>query len=59
MAVRNFDVTSLRSARYAVPAPAPRRRADVRRSKQRWAMVAVAGLAVPFAAVLVVLGVTH
>ena len=57
MAVRNFDVTSSSSARYAV-AP-PRRRADVRRTKQRWAVVAVAGVTMPFVAVLVVLGVAH
>ncbi len=57
MAVRNFDVTSSREARYAV-AP-PRRRADVRRAKQRWAVAGVVGVTVPFVAVLVVLGVAH
>ncbi len=59
MAVRNFDVTSSRAARYATLEPAPRGRVDARRTKQRWAMVAIGGLAAPFVAVVIVIGVVH
>ena len=59
MAVRNFDVTSPRAARYVLLEPAPRRRADARRAKQRWSLVGIGALAVPFVAALVVIGVVH
>ena len=59
MAVRNFDLTEPQSSRLTVLEAAPRRRRDVRRAKQRWALVGVVTLTVPFVAALVVLGVTH
>ena len=59
MAVRNFDVTSPRAARYTLLEPAPRRRADIRRAKQRWSMVGIGALAIPFAAAVIVIGVVH
>jgi hypothetical protein len=59
MAVRIFEASESQSARLTVLEPAPLRRQDVRRLKQRYAIVGVASLAVPFAAALVVLGVVH
>ena len=59
MAVRNFDVTSPRAARYTLLEPAPRGRIDARRSRQRWSLVGIGALAVPFVAVVVVIGVVH
>ncbi|MDE2282811.1 MAG: hypothetical protein KGJ92_08605 [Actinomycetales bacterium] len=52
-------MTSPRAARYALLEPAPRRRADIRRAKQRWSMVGIGALAVPFAAAVIVIGVVH
>jgi hypothetical protein len=59
MAVRIFEASESQSARLTVLEPAPLRRQDLRRLKQRYAIVGVASLAVPFAAALVVLGVVH
>jgi hypothetical protein len=57
MAVRIFDLTEPQSTLQVLDA-APRRQ-HVRRTKQRYAIVGVASLAVPFFAALVVLGVAH
>jgi hypothetical protein len=57
MAVRIFDLTEPQSTLQVLEA-APRRH-HVRRTKQRYAIVGVASLAVPFFAALVVLGVAH
>jgi hypothetical protein len=59
MAVRAFDLTAPQSSRLSVMEPAPLRRADRRRLRQRWAVVGLVGLSAPFAAALIVLGVTH
>ena len=59
MAVRIFDLTEPQSSRLTVLAPAPPRRRDLRRARQRWSAVAVISLLTPFAAALVVLGVAH
>ena len=59
MAVRNFDVTSPRAARYTLLEPAPRGRVDARRARQRWSLIGIGALAGPFVAVVVVIGVVH
>jgi hypothetical protein len=56
MAVRAFDVSAPTTR---VVEPAPPRRADRRRSRQRWALVGAVALVVPFATALVVVGVGH
>lgn len=57
MAVRVFDLTEPKSTRLEV-VEIPRRR-DLRRSKQRYALLGVVLLAVPFFSALIVLGVAH
>jgi hypothetical protein len=57
MAVRIFDLTEPQTTLEVLEA-APRRH-HVRRTKQRYAVLGVASLAVPFFAALVVLGVAH
>lgn len=57
MAVRVFDLTEPQSS-LQVLEPALRRQ-HIRRTKQRYAILGVASLAVPFFAALVVLGVAH
>jgi hypothetical protein len=59
MAVRNFDLTEPQSARLTVLESAPPRRQDLRRMKQRFAVIGAVCLALPFAAALLVLGVAH
>lgn len=59
MAVRVFDVTDTQSPRLTVLEPAPPRRQDLRRLKQRYAFAGVFALAVPFVAALIALGVAH
>jgi hypothetical protein len=59
MAVRIFESTESESARLLVLEPAPLRRQDRRRSKQRYAALGVVCLTLPFAAALCVLGVAH
>ena len=59
MAVRIFDLTEPQSSRLTALEAAPRRRRDVRRAKQRWAIVGVVSLVAPFLAAFVVLGVAH
>jgi hypothetical protein len=58
MAVRIFDLTEPQSSRLTV-LPAPLRRRDLRRARQRWSIVALISLLTPFVAALVVLGVAH
>jgi predicted anti-sigma-YlaC factor YlaD len=58
MAVRLFDLTEPQSTRLEV-LEAPPRRQHLRRTKQRYALIGVVALAVPFFAALVVLGVGH
>jgi hypothetical protein len=57
MAVRVFDLTEPQSS-LQVLEPAPRRQ-HIRRTKQRYAILGVVSLAIPFFAALVVLGVAH
>ena len=59
MAVRIFDLTEPQSSRLTALEAAPRRRRDVRRAKQRWAIIGIVTLAVPFVVTFVVLGVAH
>jgi hypothetical protein len=59
MAVRNFDLTEPQSSRLTGLESAPLRRQDLRRIKQRFMVIAVASLTVPFAAALIVLGVVR
>ena len=59
MAVRNFDLTEPQSTRLTVLESAPPRRQDLRRMNQRFAVIGVVCLALPFAAALLVLGVAH
>ena len=59
MAVRNFDLSEPSAHHLSVVEPAPLSRADVRRSRTRAAVAAVAALAVPFVIALVVLGVAN
>jgi hypothetical protein len=58
MAVRIFDLTEPQSSRLKVLEAAPSRR-DLRRTKQRYALVGVLALAVPFFAALAALGAAH
>jgi hypothetical protein len=59
MAVRIFDLTETQSSRLTVLEPAPLRRRDLRRTKQRYAALGIVALLTPFVAALCVLGVTH
>jgi hypothetical protein len=59
MAVRVFDLTEPQSSYLQVLEPAPIRRQDARRLKQRSAIIALLSLSVPFIGALVVLGVGH
>jgi hypothetical protein len=59
MAVRIFEASETQSSRLTILEPAPLRRQDLRRLRQRYAIIGVASLVVPFAAALVVLGVVH
>ncbi|MGA2969781.1 MAG: hypothetical protein ABSE75_08245 [Acidimicrobiales bacterium] len=59
MAVRIFDLTETQSSRLTVLEPAPLRRRDLRRTKQRYAALGIVALLAPFVAALCVLGATH
>lgn len=59
MAVRAFDITDVSVASVTVLERAPRTRRDARRLRQRYALVGVSALAVPFVVALIVLGVAH
>jgi hypothetical protein len=58
MAVRIFDLTEPQSTGLKVLEAAPSRR-TLRRTKQRYAIVGVTAVSVPFFAALVALGVAH
>ncbi|MFI5036442.1 MAG: hypothetical protein ACHQFZ_09595 [Acidimicrobiales bacterium] len=59
MAVRAFDLTAPQSTRLTAPTAVPRRRQELRRLRQRWALVGVVSVLAPFAAAMFVLGATH
>jgi len=59
MAVRLFDATDPQPTRLRGLEAAPRSRREIRRLKQRYAVIGVASLAVPFVAALFVLGVSR
>jgi hypothetical protein len=59
MAVRAFDLTAPQSTGLTAPTPAPRRRQELRRTLQRWALVGLLSLVAPFAVALFVLGASH
>ena len=58
MAVRNFELTEPSPTRPPVVKLAPKRR-ELRRSKQRYALVGALVVALPFFSALIVLGVAH
>jgi len=58
MAVRVFDLTEPQSSRLEVVDATPRRR-DLRRTRQRSALLGLLLLAVPFFGALILLGVSH
>jgi hypothetical protein len=59
MAVRAFDLTAPQSTGLTAPMPAPRRRQERRRSRQRWAVVGLLCVVAPFAIALLVVGTSH
>jgi hypothetical protein len=59
MAVRLFDATDPQPTRLRGLEAAPKSRREVRRLKQRYAVIGVASLVLPFVAAMVVLGVAH
>lgn len=58
MAVRIFELTETQSSRFEEVQAPPRRR-ERRRLRQRYAIIGVLALAVPFVAAVVALGVAH
>lgn len=58
MAVRDLELTESQTSRLAVVRSAPGRR-ELRRSKQRYAVLGALAVAVPFFGALIALGVTH
>lgn len=59
MAVRAFDLTEPQSTRLTALEPAPVRRHDIRRVKQRWAVVGSLAIVAPFVTALIIVGVLH
>jgi hypothetical protein len=59
MAVRVFDITDVPTASVSVLERAPRSRRDARRIRQRYAIMGVSAVSVPFVVAVVVLGVGH
>jgi hypothetical protein len=59
MAVRAFDITEVSTASVSVLERAPRSRRDARRSRQRYAIIGVSAVSVPFVVAVVVLGVAR
>lgn len=59
MAVRSFDLSDTPDSRLRVVEAAPRRRQDVRRSRQHWMILGGLALALPFAAAVITIGVVH
>jgi hypothetical protein len=58
MAVRTFDLSEQRSSRVETLETTPSRR-ELRRTKQRYAILGALALALPFFGTLAVLGVAH
>jgi hypothetical protein len=58
MAVRAFDLTEAAVSRLEVLEPAPRR-SEILRRRRRSALIAITSLTVPFAGLVVALGVAH
>jgi hypothetical protein len=58
MAVRTFDVSEQRSSRVTALESTPSRR-QLRKTRQRYAILGVAALAIPFFGALAALGVAH
>jgi hypothetical protein len=58
MAVRDLELTELRTTGLHEVRSAPKRR-EIRRSKQRYALVGALAVAVPFFGALIALGVAH
>jgi hypothetical protein len=58
MAVRDLELTELRTPRLHEVRSAPKRR-ELRRSRQRYALVGALAVAVPFFSALIVLGAAH
>lgn len=58
MAVRSFELNEAQSSRLSLLECPPTRRA-LRRQRQRYAVLGVVAVAVPFVAALVALGVSH
>lgn len=59
MAVRAFDITDVSTTPLSVLERAPRSRRDARRLRQRYAVIGVSAVAIPFVAAVVVLGVGY
>ncbi|MDH2903934.1 MAG: hypothetical protein PXZ08_08300 [Actinomycetota bacterium] len=59
MAVRAFDITDGSLAPVSVLERAPRTRRDARRLRQRYAIIGVSAVSVPFVVAVIVLGVGH
>ena len=58
MAVRLFDLTEPQATRLQALEVAPTRQ-DLRRTRQRYAVLGILALAIPFFGALVALGVAH
>jgi hypothetical protein len=58
MAVRTFDLSEQRSSRVSALETTPSRR-ELRRIRQRYAILGVLALAIPFFGALAALGVSH
>lgn len=58
MAVRIFDLSEPQATRLEIVEVVPSRR-EIRRTKQRYAIVGILALSIPFFAALVALGVVH
>jgi hypothetical protein len=58
MAVRDLELIGLRTPRLHEARSSPKRR-EIRRSRQRYALVGALAVAVPFFGALIALGVAH
>jgi hypothetical protein len=59
MAVRAYELNDEEPTGLSLVEPAPPRRQDLRRERQRWLLIALAAMAAPFAVALVVVGVVR
>ena len=59
MAVRAFDITQVGTASVSVLERAPQRRRDARRLRQRYTIIGVSAVSVPFLVAIIVIGVVH